>query len=119
VLLAIFWSFFYEAVWHAVVHALFAGMAAHLVLQLMVTVAPKLPFAAEPRKAERSTSLFVVLGASAFIAGIFPWLLHVVYQRGALVIVTFAALMAGLTAVLEIALRMRVNEAIGDLEFQS
>ena len=50
------WSYFFERVWHAAVHALFAGLLAHLLLQLTVIVKPALPFAAEPRKGERSAS---------------------------------------------------------------
>jgi hypothetical protein len=118
IVLAAFWSFFFARTWHAAVHALFAGLLAHLVLQLMVMVKPALPFAAEPRKAERSAAMFVVGVGGVFVGMVFPWILREVYRSLPL---TFAVLgfMLALTAVIEYALRLRVDEAIGDLEFRS
>lgn len=118
VVLAAFWSYFFERVWHAVVHALFAGLLAHLLLQLAVMVKPALPFAAEPRKAERSASMFGVFIAGGIIAGFFPMVLRIVYQNLPL---TFGMLVfiLGVTAAIEYALRLRVDEVIGDLEFRN
>lgn len=100
------------------VHALFAGLLAHLLLQAAVMVKPALPFAAEPRKGERSATMFGIFFAGAIVAGMFPWILRLVYRDLAL---TFAALgfFIAVTAALEYALRLRVEEAIGDLEFRS
>jgi hypothetical protein len=118
VVLALFWSWFYERAWHAVVHALFAGLLAHVLLQLMVIVKPALPFAAEPRKAERSGAMFLVFFLGSIAAGVFPMLLMIVYRSLPL---TFAVLafMLAITAAIEYALRLRVEESIGDLEFRS
>ena len=118
VVLAAVWSYYFDRVWHALVHALFAGMLAHILLQLTVIVKPALPFATEPRKAERSSMLFGVILVASVIAGIFPFALTVVYRNGA---VTAAALllMLAMTAAIEYALRLRVAEAIGDLEFRN
>ena len=118
IVLAVFWSFFFDRTWHAAIHALFAGLLAHLVLQLMVMVKPALPFAAEPRKAERSSAMFGV-GVAGVIAGMaFPCFLRLVYRSLPLTFGVLAFMLA-LTAVFEYALRLRVDEAIGDLEFRS
>jgi hypothetical protein len=116
--LAAFWSYFFTRVWHAVIHALFAGLLAHLLLQLMVMVKPTLPFAAEPRKAERSAGLFGVFFAGSIVAGFFPLFLSFVYRSlpRTLGVLGFALVV---TAAIEYALRLRVDEAIGELEFRS
>ena len=118
VVLAAFWSYFFDRVWHAVLHALFAGLLAHLVLQLAVMVKPALPFAAEPRKAERSASMFGIFIAGGVVAGFFPLVLHIVYQNLPLTFGVLAFILA-VTAAIEYALRLRVAEAIGELEFRN
>jgi len=116
--LAAVWSYFFEHVWHAVVHAVFAGLLAHLLLQLTVIVKPALPFAAEPRKGERSAAMFWLILVGSMAAGTFPYVLPVVY-RSALATALALGLMIATTIGVEYALRLRVNEAIGDLEFQN
>lgn len=118
VVLAAVWSFYFDAVWHAVVHAAFAGLLAHALLQLHVIVKPALPFAAEPRKGEGSFTMFWVILLGSLVAGIFPFLLPLVYRSLALTLVAMAFLLA-VTAGIEYALRLRVAEVIGDLEFRS
>lgn len=118
VVLTLFWSWFFARVWHAAVHALFAGLLAHLLLQLTVIARPALPFAAEPRKAERSFNTFGIILAGSIAAGVFPFLLPMVYRQLSVTIGVLAFMFA-VTAILEYALRLRVNEAIGDLEFQN
>jgi hypothetical protein len=118
VVLTAIWGFFFERVWHAAIHALMAGMLAHLLLQLNVIVKPALPFAAEPRKAERSANLFGVLMVGSIVAGVMPWLLRFVYRSTPLT-VGMLLLMIAMTAAVEYALRLRVNEAIAELEFTS
>jgi hypothetical protein len=116
VALAIFWSFFFDRMWHAVVHALFAGLMAHLLLQLAVIARPALPFAAESRKAERSFSAMGVILVGSIAAGLMPAILPFVYRDTAVTVGALAFVIA-LTAGFEYALRLRVDEAIGDLEF--
>ena len=118
VVLAAVWAYYFDRVWHAAVHALFAGLLAHILLQLTVIVKPALPFATEPRKGERSSMLFGVILVGSLFAGIFPFALSFVYQDAA-VTVGALLLMIVLTAAIEYALRLRVAEAIGDLEFRS
>lgn len=118
VVLAAVWAYYFDRVWHAVVHALFAGLLAHILLQLTVIVKPALPFATEPRKGERSSMLFGVILAGSVVAGMFPFALSFVY-RNAAVTVGALLLMIALTAAIEYALRLRVAEAIGDLEFRN
>jgi ABC-2 type transport system permease protein len=116
-LLAAFWSWFYERVWHAVVHALILGMLAHLLLQLAVITRPSLPFAAEPHKAQRSATMFAVFLVGGLVAGIFPGLLTIVYRSAAATAGTIGFL-AVVTVAVEYALRLRVDEAIGQMEFR-
>lgn len=116
--LALLWSYFFDRVWHAVVHAAFLGAVAHVLLQLTVITRPALPFAAEPRKAQRSASMFVVLIAGGIAAGLFPALLPLVY-RDPRMIAALAVLLILITGAVEYALRLRVDEAIAALEFRS
>jgi hypothetical protein len=115
--LVLFWSYFFDRVWHAVVHAAILGLLAHLLLQLTVIAKPALPFAAEPRKGERSSRTFVLFLVGGVVAGIFPLLLPLVYQRPAFTVGLVVFLLM-ITVAVEYALRLRVAEAIGDLEFQ-
>ena len=116
--LAAVWSYYFDSVWHAVVHAAFAGLLAHALLQLAVIVKPALPFAAEPRKGERSAMMIWVILIGSIVAGMFPFLLPLVYRHPALTVSAMAFLLA-VTAGIEYALRLRVAESIGDLEFRS
>jgi hypothetical protein len=118
VVLAAMWSYFFERIWHALVHALIAGLLAHLLLQLHVIVKPALPFAAEPRKAERSATLFGIILVGSMAAGVAPSLLPFVY-RSAVATVIVLLLLGLTTAGVEYALRLRVDEAVGDLEFRN
>jgi hypothetical protein len=117
-LLAGIWSFYYERVWHAFFHAAMIGLLAHMLLQLAVLLKPALPFASEPRRAERTSSLYVVFLFGSLLAAIIPMFLPLVYERPPL-LAAVVILMVSLTVALEFALRMRVNEAIGDLEFRA
>lgn len=116
--LAAVWAYYFDRVWHAVVHALFAGLLAHILLQLTVIAKPALPFATEPRKGDRSSMLFAVILVGSVVAGIFPFALTVVY-RSAVVTAGALLLMVMLTGAIEYALRLRVAEAIDDLEFRN
>jgi ABC-2 type transport system permease protein len=116
-LLALFWSFFYDRVWHAVVHAAIVGILAHLLLQCTVFAQPTIPFSAEPRRAERSSAVLVVMfvgGTAAVLLGV---LLPFVYARPAWTL-GFIAMLMGLTAAMEWLLRRRVDEEIAGLEFR-
>ena len=116
--LAALWSYFFERIWHAVVHALIAGLLAHLLLQLHVIVKPALPFAAEPRKGERSATLFGIILVGSIAAGVAPSVLPLVY-RSLLATGAVLTLLMATTAAVEYALRLRVDEAIGELEFRN
>jgi hypothetical protein len=116
--LAAFWSYFFDRIWHAVLHAALLGALAHILLQLAVITKPALPFAAEPHKAQRSSSTFLLFVAGGLIAGVFPFLLTMIY-RSAAATVTLCVFLVAATAAIEYALRLRVDEAIGELEFRS
>src|SRR6185436_17207541 len=118
IVLAAFWSWFFERVWHAAIHALILGVLAHLLLQLAVITRPSLPFAAEPHKAQRSASTFALFIVGGVVAGVFPSLLAIIYRSAVITVATVIFLML-ITAAVEYALRLRVDEVIGDLEFRS
>ena len=117
-LLAAIWSYSYERIWHAFFHAAIIGLLAHMLLQLTVMFRPALPFAAEPRRVERSARLYGVLFLGSLVAAIIPIFLPLVYAHPPLTSVVVVVLL-GSTAALEYALRLRVAEAIGDLEFRA
>jgi hypothetical protein len=116
--LAGMWTYFFGNIWHAAVHALVAGLLAHLLLQLHVIVRPALPCAAEPRKGERSSSFFAIILFGSIAAAVAPALLPFVYRSTAATLGTVMLLVMGTVAV-EYALRLRVEEAIGELEFRN
>ena len=89
-----------------------------MLLQLAVMLRPALPFSAEPRGAERSARVYAVLFFGTLVAAIVPTFLPLVYARPSLTAVVVAVLI-GTTIALEYALRLRVAEAIGDLEFRA
>ena len=117
-LLAAIWSYYYDRVWHAFFHAAMIGLLAHMLLQLAVLLKPSLPFASEPRKAERTTGLYAVFFFGSIVAAILPIFLPLVYERPPL-LAAVVGMMLFVTAGLEVTLRLRVNEAIGDLEFRA
>jgi len=117
-LLAGIWSFYFDRVWHAFLHAAIIGMLAHILLQLAVLVKPALPFASEPRRGERGSKIYTVFFFGSMLAAILPIFLPVAYERPVL-LAAVIAIMLFVTASLELALRLRVNEAIGDLEFRA
>jgi drug/metabolite transporter (DMT)-like permease len=117
-LLAAIWSYYYERIWHAFFHAAVIGLLAHMLLQVAVMMRPSLPFAAEPRKVERSARLYGVLFFGSMIAAVIPTFLPFVYVSASLTAMV-VALMVAITAALEYTLRLRITEAIDDLEFRA
>lgn len=117
-LLAIMWSFFFEAVWHALVHALVIWLVAHLLLQAAIIARPALPFAAEPQQSQRTAQLFGLFLVGGVAAGLLPLLLPLVYA-GTLRTILFLAFILAVTAVTEYALRLRAREAVLELEFRN
>ncbi len=110
-LLATFSSFYYERVWHAFLHMGIVGAIAHLLLQGAVMLAPHLPFASEPRKAERSSGLFGLFLFGSIAGTAIPIALPFVY-RSALATAILVALLIGSTAGLERALRARARATV-------
>jgi hypothetical protein len=118
VLLAIVWCFYFERVWHAFVHAAFVGVLAHFLLQGAVILHPALPFATEPRKAERSSQVMGLFFLASIASGIAPILLGVVYQRLATTVI-LAIVLVAVTVGLERMLRHRARSAVLEMEFRS
>jgi ABC-2 type transport system permease protein len=117
-LLAAIWSFYYDRIWHAFFHAAIVGVLAHSLLQLAVLLRPALPFATEPRRTERSSKVYTVFFFGSMLAAILPIFLPLVYDRPPLLAIV-VGLMLFVTIGLEFTLRLRVNEAIADLEFRA
>lgn len=117
-LMAVLWSFFYDSVWHAVVHAFVIGLLAHLLLQAAVIVRPSVPFASEPRQAERTFQLFLLFIVGGVLAGLVPIVLPFVYVHTSWT-AAMVGLLVAITAAIEYALRLRAREAVAELEFKS
>ncbi len=115
--LAIFWSFFYDRVWHAFLHAVVVGLLAHLLLQAAVILRPEVPFAAEPRHAERTSQLWVLFLIGGIIGGLIPIALPLVYASTTWIVGT-PALLLGVTAAMEYAVRLRARDAVMEMEFR-
>ena len=118
ILLAIVWSFYFDRVWHAFVHAAFVGVLAHFLLQGAVILHPALPFATEPRKAERSSQVMGLFFLASIASGIAPILLGLFYGS-LLTIVMLAVALAAITVGLERVLRRRARAAVLAMEFRS
>jgi hypothetical protein len=117
VFMAAVWAYFYDRVWHAVVHAMMIGAVAHMLLQLAVILSPALPFASEPKQGEQSGRLFTFFFLASLAAGIGPLLLPFIYRSASWTII-LALLLAGGTAALELLVRRRAREEMLDLEFR-
>lgn len=115
-ILACIWSFFYERIWHAFVHAAFLGAGAHMLLQLAVMMTPELPFAREPKRGEQSGRLFWLFMVGSIFASVGPAMLPLVYARPWLAVIV-AGLLIGMTIVFERRLRRRAREHFSRLEF--
>jgi hypothetical protein len=118
VLLAIVWSFYFERVWHAVVHAAFVGVLAHFLLQGAVILHPALPFATEPRKAERSSQVMGLFFLASIASGVAPILLGLAYRSLATTFI-LAIVLVSVTLGLESLLRERARRAVLEMEFRS
>ena len=114
--LATVWAFWYERVWHAVVHAAIVGAGAHMVLQAAVLFGPALPFATEPRRMEQGGRVMLLFFCASVGAGIAPVLLPYVYADAVSTVVLVTSL-AGATIGLEMVVRHRVREVMTEVEF--
>jgi hypothetical protein len=115
--LAAIWSWFYDKIWHALVHAAALGLVAHLLLQVAVMLSPSLPFATEPKRAQESSRLFGLLFFGSSAAALFSGVLPFVYARPTLATIFFGILIAG-TCAMEWVLHRRVAAAMAELEFR-
>ena len=115
-LMAAVWAWFYDAWWHALVHAAIVGTIAHMLLQWAVLLSPSIPFAAEPRTAEQSSRVMKSFFVASMGAAIGPLLLPFIYRRGWTTI-AFGMLLACATVMLEVLLRRRAREEMLNVEF--
>lgn len=108
--LAIFWSVFYEQVWHAFVHAAVLGAMAHFLLQAAVMLHPVLPFTAEPRRGEQSSRLMWLFAFGALVGTLVPLALPFIYAEW-WSLCGLVVILAATTAGLEFLVRVRAREA--------
>jgi hypothetical protein len=116
-LLAAVWSWYFERVWHALVHAVALGLVAHLLLQTAVMLTPSLPFATEPKQAQETSRVFGLMFTGAIAGMLVSVLLPIVYARPALAVAFFTLVLAA-TAAMETLVRRRVTAAMAELEFR-
>ena len=116
VVLAGIWSFTYERIWHAVLHAFVIGLLAHVLLQMAVIVHPALPFSLQPRQGQRTGQTFVLFLVGGVAAAVITQLLPLVYLHASWTL-AFIGLLVAANVLVEYALRQRVTEAVGDLEY--
>jgi hypothetical protein len=111
VFLALLFAWQFGNVTHAVIHAVCLGLVSHLVLQLALLAAPRLPFASEPQK-----SMGGVLAMTMMIASIVGgtavifWLKRSIYGDWTRVTL-FIVLMGAITWGMNHALRGRASRA--------
>jgi ABC-2 type transport system permease protein len=117
IFLAALFTWRFNHVGHAAVHAAFLGLVGYLTLQLGMLVEPRLPFALPPRKAVNSTVMFVwmltaMLGGTLLLTLIVDW----VYRDWGRVAIAAVVLIA-CCALADWALRLRVRRRYEDFEF--
>jgi hypothetical protein len=115
-LLAVLWSFSFDRVWHAFLHAAILGGLAHVLLQTAVITNPALPFTKEPKRGEQSSRIFGLLFVSIATTSMTPFVLPIVYRRVWSTIALIAA-MAAVSLVLERVAHRRARTAMAALEW--
>jgi hypothetical protein len=116
VLLGTMWSFSFDRVWHAFVHAVILGGLAHLLLQSAVIMNPALPFTKEPKRGEQSSRIFGLLFVSIITTSMAPVVLPLIYRR-AWSTVALIGVIAAASLALERLAHRRVAHAIGQMEW--
>ena len=115
VFLGIFaWSF--GDLWHAVAHTLVLGLIAHLAIQLLLLVAPRLPFSQPPKKGGRMTSLIGMIVVGMVIAVFLPLANGLAYSRTAFTI-AYIGVLALAGVLMPRAVRRGVRARVERLEF--
>ena len=107
------WAF--GSVWHAVIHAAVLGLVSHLAIQMLLLVAPRLPFAQPVRKGARIGSFMGAVLLAVLALALLPLMLWV-YARPSWT----AAAMVVLVAVAVLAPRIvtrQIRGRVGRLEF--
>jgi ABC-2 type transport system permease protein len=117
-LLAALWSVYYDRVWHALLHAVIVGTLAHFLLQGAVILHPAIPFATEPRRAERSSRVMGLFFFASLVSGLVPLILPLFY-RTLVSTAVLAVVLVVVTAILERTVRVRARAAVLDMEFRS
>jgi len=108
------WSFGH--LWHAVAHTLVLGLMSHLAIQMLLLVAPRLPFSEPVRKGARIGPLMGAMLLGLLAAGLLPLLLWVLYARPAFT-VSGIFLLAGAAVLVPRIVTTRIRARVGKLEF--
>ena len=116
VLLGVLWSFVFDRIWHAFVHAAILGGLAHILLQTAVITNPALPFTKEPKRGEQSSRIFGLLFVSIVTTSLTPFVLPLIYQRLWSTVALVAA-MAAVSVLLERIAHRRARSVMQALEW--
>lgn len=108
------WSF--GNLWHALAHTLVLGLIAHIAIQMVLLVAPRLPFSQPPRKGSRMGSFAGMIVVGMVIALFLPLTLWVAYSRTAFTI-AFLVVLALAGVLMPVLVRRGVGARVEGLEF--
>ena len=108
------WSF--GNLWHAAAHALVLGLIAHLAVQTMLLIAPRLPFSLPPRKGGRMGYIFAMILVAVLIAVLLPLAQGLAYSRTALTI-AYIGMLALAAVGMPLAVRRVARSRTERLEF--
>lgn len=113
---AIFYYFF-QNVWHTVLHIMVLGLLTHLALQLVFLQSPDLPFSRPNLRASRSMSLTVyVVVVPVVVYLVLPLLFRYVYPQADR-LAWFCAVAVAMSVLLERLVRSRIARRLRNLEF--
>jgi ABC-2 type transport system permease protein len=117
-LLAAIFLYFYHNLLHVLVHGTILALISFIFLQLAVFIAPALPFSTPQRKAQRTSSIFIIMALGPFIAiGLLYLLVSLVYPNKPLLFAVTIGL-AGISYLFEILLRKRIRASVASMEYQ-
>jgi len=117
VFLAIVFTWRFEHIGHALVHAAFLGLVGHLALQVATLVEPRLPFSLPPKKAANSAAmiawmLIVMVGGNLLLIFVVNWVYDDWWR-----VLAFAVALVTVIALLNPPIRARSSGRYKALEF--
>ena len=111
-LLAAIFTWGYGHPLHALAHAAILAMVGHVVLQIFVLVRPRLPFAMPAQKAQGGSGMVGVMMMTMIVGSILLTLVHLFVFRSWWFVAMTAAVLTGLSVVLNQPIRARAAEDV-------